>query len=101
MPIYLDHAATTPLRPEVLEAMINEKLILAKAIEDTTIAISEDQVTNQLDALIAQRLQQVGSEKRLEELYGMPLTKIKREFRDETRKQLMVQALQQIKLGGG
>jgi peptidyl-prolyl cis-trans isomerase SurA len=91
--------STPGLKEQVLDAMINEKLILAKAIEDTTISISEDQVTNQLDALIAQRLQQVGSEKKLEELYGMPISKIKREFRDETRKQLMVQALQQTKFG--
>src|SRR5438094_940942 len=58
------------LKQQVLEAMINEKLILAKAIEDTTISISEDQVSNQLEALIAQRIQQAGSEKKIEELYG-------------------------------
>lgn len=42
-------------------------------------------------------MQQVGSEKRLEELYRMPISRMKREFRDETRKQLSVQYLQQTK----
>lgn len=91
--------STPGLKEQVLNAMINEKLILARALEDTTINIREEEVTNQLDALIAQRIQQVGSEQRLEELYGMPINKMKREFRDDTRKQLLVQALQQIKFG--
>jgi peptidyl-prolyl cis-trans isomerase SurA len=91
---------TTPgLKQQVLDAMINEKLMLAKALEDTTISVSEDMVSNQLDGLIAQRIQQAGSEKKLEEIYGMPISRMKREFRDETRKQLLVQQLQQNKFG--
>ncbi len=91
---------TSPeIKQQVLEAMINEKLILNRALEDTTISISEDQVTNQLEALVAQRIQQLGSEKKVEELYGMPITKIRHEFRDETRKQLLIQTLQQVKFG--
>ena len=79
--------------------MVNEKLILARALEDTMISVNEEDVTAQLDALIAQRVEQVGSEKKLEDLYGMPINRMKREFRDETRKQLMVQQLQQMKFG--
>ncbi|HTK81053.1 MAG TPA: peptidylprolyl isomerase [Bacteroidota bacterium] len=91
--------STPGLRDQVLQAMIDKKLMLSKAAEDTTINVREEDVTNQLDALVAQRIQQVGSEKRLEELYGMPISKMKREFRDETRKELMVQMLQQNKFG--
>src|SRR5271169_3269056 len=87
------------LKQQVLEVMINDKLMLTQALDDTNISVSEDQVTNQLDALVAQRIQQVGSEKKLEELYGMPISKMKREFREETRNQLLVQALQQAKFG--
>ena len=90
---------TPALKLQVLDAMINEKLILAKALEDTTITVREDEVTSQLEALIAQRIQQVGSEKKLEELYGMPISRMKREFRDETRKQLLIQYLQEAKFG--
>ncbi len=92
-------ASTPGLKQQVLDAMVNEKLMLAKALEDTTISVTEDQVTNQLDALIAQRVQQVGSEKKLEEIYGMPISRMKREFRDETRKQLLVESLRQLKFG--
>jgi peptidyl-prolyl cis-trans isomerase SurA len=91
--------STPGLQNQILEAMINKKLILEKAEEDTTIAVREEDVTSQLDALIAQRVQQAGSEKKLEEVYGMPVSKMKREFRDETRKELMIQQLQQNKFG--
>jgi len=87
------------LKEQILEAMINKKLILERAMEDSTISVREEDVTAQLDQLIAQRVQQAGSEKKLEEVYGMPLAKMKREFRDETRKELMVQQMQQNKFG--
>ena len=87
------------LKEHVLQSMINEKLIVAKAIEDS-ITVSDDEVQQQLDVVIKQRIQQVGSEARLEELYGMPLSKIKREFRDEMRKNLLAQRLQQQKFSG-
>jgi peptidyl-prolyl cis-trans isomerase SurA len=91
--------ATPGLKQQVLEALINEKLMLASALEDSTITVTEDEVTTQLDQLVAQRVQQAGSEKKVEELYGMPIAKMKREFRDETRKRLLVQYLQQAKFG--
>lgn len=85
---------TTGLREQVLQSMVNEKLILAKAIEDS-VTVSEDEVTQQLDAVIQQRVQSAGSESKLEELYGMPISRIKREFRDEMKKNLLAQKLQQ------
>jgi peptidyl-prolyl cis-trans isomerase SurA len=89
---------TPRLREQVLQGMINEKLIVAKAIEDTII-VTDDEVQQQLDEVIKQRVQQFGSEARLEEIYGMPLSKIKREFRDEMRKNLLGSKLQQQRFG--
>lgn len=89
---------TPGLRDQVLQLMINEKLIVAKALEDS-ITVSDDEVQQRLETLIQQRIQQVGSEARLEELYGMPLSRIKREFRDEMRKNLLAERLQQQRFG--
>lgn len=89
---------TAGLKDQVLQSMINEKLIVAKAIEDSVVVTDED-VQQQMDALIQQRVQQVGSEARLEELYGMPLSRIKREFRDELRKNLLAERIRQQRLG--
>ncbi len=89
---------TPGLRDQVLQSMINEKLIIAKAIEDSVV-VSDEEVQQQLEVAIQSRIQQVGSEARLEEAYGMPLSRIKREYRDEMRKNLLAQKLQQQRFG--
>ena len=88
---------TPGLREQVLEVMINEKLILSKALEDTNIVVTEDEVNNELDAQIAQRIQQLGSEKRVEEMFGMSITRLKREYRDGMRKQMLAAKLWEMK----
>jgi peptidyl-prolyl cis-trans isomerase SurA len=85
---------TPGLKDQVLQSMINEKLVVAKAIEDSVV-VSDDEVQQQLETVIQQRIQQVGSESRLEELYGMPLGRIRREFRDEMKKNMLAQRMQQ------
>jgi peptidyl-prolyl cis-trans isomerase SurA len=89
---------TAGLREKVLETMINEKLVVAKAIEDS-ITVTDQEVQQQLETVIQQRIAQAGSEARLEELWGMPLNRIKREFRDEMRKNILAQKLQQQRFG--
>lgn len=90
---------TPGLKEQVLQSMINEKLIVAKAIEDS-VTVTDDEIQQQLDNVIQQRIQQFGSEARLEEIYGMPISRIRREFRDEMRKNLLAQRLQQQRFGG-
>ena len=90
---------TPKLKEQVLQSMINEKLIVAKAIEDS-ITVNDQEVQQRLDAVIQQRVQQVGTEARLEELYGMPLSRIKRESRDEMRNNLLAEKLQQQRFAG-
>jgi peptidyl-prolyl cis-trans isomerase SurA len=85
------------LREQVLQSMINEKLLVAKAIEDS-VTLTDEEVQQQLDATIQQRIAQAGSEQRLEELWGMPISRIKREFREEMRKNLLAQKLQQQRI---
>ena len=88
---------TPGLKEQVLDALINEKLIYSKAQEDTTLSVSDEEVTSELDALIAQRVQQAGSEKRFEELYGMSANRMKREYRDEMRKQILASKMVESK----
>ena len=93
-------SVTPDLKKRVLDGMITDKLILAKAIEDS-VTVSDDEVQQQLDDVVRQRVLQAGSEKKLEEMYGMSIAKIKIEFRDEMRKQLLTQRMQQTKFGRG
>ena len=86
-------------RTKVLQSMVDEKLIVAQAVEDS-VTVSEDDVTQAIDRAIQQRVQQAGSESRLEELYGMSISRIKREYRDQFRQQLLSERLAQQRIGG-
>jgi peptidyl-prolyl cis-trans isomerase SurA len=84
------------LRNRVLDGLINEKLILAQAIEDSVV-VTNDEVTDRLDRQIKMLSQQAGSEQRLEELYNMPISRMKRDFRDLIRNQLLVEKIRQTR----
>jgi peptidyl-prolyl cis-trans isomerase SurA len=83
---------------QVLDGMIAEKLLYAQAELDT-IEVTDDEITQQLDYQMNYFIQQYGSRERVEETYGMSIEKIKREFREETKKNLMAQKVQQQKFG--
>jgi peptidyl-prolyl cis-trans isomerase SurA len=86
------------LQKKVLDAMINDRLVLAKAIEDS-VTVTDDEVQQQLNDRIKEIVQQYGSEARVEELYGMSINRMKREFRETMKKQLLKSKLQRLKFG--
>ncbi len=85
--------STPGLAEKTLDALIDQKLILARAQEDTTLMISEDEVDRSLEQMIGQRAQQAGGQQRLEEIYGMPIARMRREWRDDMRKYLLADKL--------
>lgn len=89
----LDPSDST-LRKELLDALIAEKLVLAQALIDS-IQVSDDEVTRQLDQQIDNLILRAGSKERLEQIYGMPLNRIKRESREIMRKQMLVARVRQ------
>jgi len=86
------------LRKRVLEALVDDKLILAQAILDS-VTVTDDEVTRQLDSRIQNLEKQLGSDQKVEEVYGMSINKIRSEFKDDMRKQLIVEKLKQQKFG--
>lgn len=84
------------LLKESLDMLINERLVMTKAIEDSLTA-SEDEITERMEFQLQSMRAQFGSDKRIEEVYNMPLVKIKREFRDEVRKQILTEKISQQK----
>ena len=87
------------LRNAILDQLINERLIMHVALEDTLIEVSEEEITQRMEMQIQMLVQQVGSEKRIEDMYGMSMARIRRDFRDEIRKQLLVEKARQKHLG--
>ena len=82
------------LKEQILKQMIDEKLVYAQAELDT-IEVTEEEISQQIDYQINVFQQQYGSQAKIEEMYGMSIDQIKRELRDDVRKNLMVQRLRE------
>ncbi len=87
------------LSKQMLDRMIEQKLLLAKAEEDT-ITVDDQTLDQQLDARIQYMVQQVGSEEKLEQMFGSPMKKIKRDTRKLLKEQMMVEQVKARKLRG-
>ena len=85
------------LQNEVLQNMITQKILLAKAIEDT-IEVNEREVDRVLNEQINRMVEQLGSVEKVEEYMGTTISKIKRDFRKEVEDNLKVEQLKQMKL---
>lgn len=88
--------ADPAFRRQVLNAMIEEKLLYAQAELDS-LTVTDEQVKQQLDYQINYFMQQYGSREKLEQIYGMPIEKLKRSLQDDTKKNLMAEMLKQKK----
>jgi peptidyl-prolyl cis-trans isomerase SurA len=84
------------LQQEVLNAIIDEKLVLTRAHEDS-VTISEEEVTRTVDRQIDRIIEQFGSPQRVEEVYKMSMDRIRRESRDIIRQQLLFQRVRQMR----
>jgi len=82
------------LRMQVLDGLVSEKLVLAQALIDS-VEVTDEEVTRALDQQIANFIRQVGSEQRVEQMYGKSISRIKREYRTEIKNQLLVQKTRQ------
>lgn len=91
-------ASDPKIKQELLNKLIEDKLLYAQALLDT-IEVSDDDVNNQLDQVIAYYTNQYGSKERLEAAYGMSTEKIRREMKEDTRKNLMAEMLKGQKFG--
>lgn len=86
------------LRRRVLDELINTKLMLAQAVLDS-VAVSEEMVTAQVNEQIRNLEQTYGGTSQLEQTAGMTVAQLKREYREDVRKKLMIESLQREKFG--
>jgi peptidyl-prolyl cis-trans isomerase SurA len=90
---------TPGLKSQVLKAMIEDKLVYAQANIDS-ITVTDEEVDNRINYQIQMFTQQYGSKEKVEQAYGMSIEKIKRELRDDVKKNVMVQKLQEKNFSG-
>lgn len=84
---------------QVFQQMLTEKIILAKAEQDS-IEVKDEEVNRELDYRIKSIIDQVGSEQRIQEVYGMPLVKIKLTMKDDLIKKMKSDKLKRKKFSG-
>jgi peptidyl-prolyl cis-trans isomerase SurA len=84
----------------VFQQMITEKLILAKAEQDS-IFVSTDELQKQVDNRLKQLVDQFGSEKNLEQAYGITISKVKNILKEQIEQNIKVEKVKQEKFGSG
>ncbi len=98
--MYATQRKLDPQNPEfkktLLNKLVEDKLLYAQAILDS-IEVTDDDVNRQLEQVVAYYTSQYGSQERLEQAYGMSVEKIKREMKDDTKKNLMAEMLKSQK----
>ncbi|MFI5211273.1 MAG: peptidylprolyl isomerase [Ignavibacteria bacterium] len=85
---------------QVFQNMLTEKMMLAKAEQDSVI-VQQDDVNKQVEGRISEIVAQFGSEKNVEEAYGMTIPKIKKLLGEQIEKNIKIQKVKQEKFGYG
>ena len=88
------------LAQQLFQSMVTNKIILAKAEQDS-ITVAGDEVDRELDGRIKTLIDQVGSQQRLEETYGMTLSKIKNLLREDLEKNMKIERVKRKQFQGG
>lgn len=86
----LSDAQMDSLGKVVLEDLIAQKLLLTRARLDSVV-ITQKEIDRELDARMNNLIEQVGGQDKLEAYYGMPLPKIKRQFRPLVEETLLIE----------
>jgi peptidyl-prolyl cis-trans isomerase SurA len=89
---------TDDLWMQALQNLIDQRILSEQARRDTTITLSEQQVSQQLDRRIEQMADRAGGTEKLERAYGKSVLEIKEQFRTDFRNQLLAQRLQQRRM---
>lgn len=87
------------LRQQVINAYIDQKILIAKALEET-LSVEERVVNKQLDAKMEELTRQVGSKEKLVEYFGRPLRQIKRDMKKGVEEGMLIDMLKQQQLTG-
>ncbi len=80
------------LRNTMLNGLIEQKVLLAKAEADT-ITVDDQMLDQRVQERIKYMIQQVGSQDKLEKIFGMTMNQIRKDTRKMIKEQLMVEQL--------
>lgn len=96
---YTEQGSVPPdLRCQILDQEIAKRLLVLQAAEDSVI-ISDDEVELELNRRFDYFIGLLGSAEKLEEFYGKSIVRLKEEFREDIRNQLLAQRMQGVITG--
>jgi len=86
------------LQKQVLQSLIDQKIVLELAEKDTNVIVKDQEVDTALETQVNNILAQAGSEENAEKMLGESLRDFKREYWHEVRNRLFTDKYQQLKL---
>ena len=78
------------LRKKMLEGLIEQKLLLAKAEADT-VEVDDQMLDQRVEERIKYMIQQVGSQDKLEQIFGSSISQIRKDTRKLIKEQMLVE----------
>jgi|GEM_PF-739833 len=87
------------LKFQLVEAMIDAKVLYAAARADTNVVVADREVERSVESRLEQILRQVGSERRLEELSGQSVKAFRKSLTENMRERMTVEEAQRRHLG--
>lgn len=79
---------------EILEQLLEQKLLLAEADLDTTIIVSDNQINQQMDRRMNYFVENIGSEKEVEKYFNKPIVQLRAEMSEVIKEQLKTEQMQ-------
>lgn len=76
------------IKCEILEALLEQKLLLAEADLDTNIVVTDNQINQNLDRRMKYFVENIGSEKDVEKYFNKSINQLKSEMSEMIREQL-------------
>jgi len=85
------------LRKAAVENFVTKELLVIQADKDT-VEVEDRQVDSYLEQQMQNAIQQAGGQDKLEKVFGMTLSQIRRNYREDIEKELRAKAVQDQKL---
>jgi len=79
---------------EILEQLLEQKLLLAEADLDTMIIVSDNQINQQMDRRMSYFIENIGSEKEVEKYFSKSINQLKAEMSETIKEQLKTEQMQ-------
>ncbi len=83
------------MKCEILERLLEQKLLLAEAELDTNIVVTDNQINQNMDRRMKYFIENIGSEKEVEKYFKKSINQLKSEMSEMIKEQLKTEQMQQ------